>query len=266
MNGNFALPQPTAVVPGNFDGLHTGHMELINTMKTAAKAKGLKTAVVSFFPHPMVFFGKSPELKCLLVCDEKKLLLKESGIDYFVELPFDRKLVELSPVGFFDTVLVQMLNCREFVIGEDFCFGKNRAGNAETARNICTEKMIGLSVVKARKCDTADEKVSSTLIRELIQAKKVEQANGLLGYKYFACGEVEAAETSGGNLFTVLTVAVDERKLLPPQGAYSAEIAVGAKVFRCVVTIEGSIVRVCLDMKIVIENGVRVKVRFLAEL
>ena len=244
-NENFVLPSPTAVVAGNFDGLHTGHMKLINNMKTAAKAYGLKTAVVSFLPHPTVYFGKTPELKRLLVNEEKKLMLKKHGIDYYIELPFNKKLAELPPLGFFDLVLISKLKCNMFVIGEDFCFGKNRAGNTETARKICAGKRIELNIVSTQNCGFTGGKVSSTLIRELILQRKIGQANGLLGYEYFVLGK--ASLNNIENPSTTLEIAVSEYKLLPPDGAYAIEVAFGIKTFMCIAKVENRTIQAFLS-------------------
>jgi riboflavin kinase/FMN adenylyltransferase len=194
---------PTAVVVGKFDGLHAGHMKMIDEMKLAAKKDNLKTAVVSFLPFPAVFFGAKPEPK-LLTTDEKRHVLERNGVDIYVELPFNADFANLSPEQFIKGVLADRLGCRNLLIGEDFRFGKGRAGDAKMAQTICDKHNVKLAVIPHE--IRGDEKVSSHRIRELISDRKLSQARDLLGYEYFAMGMIKS------------------QKLLPPSGAYAAEI------------------------------------------
>jgi len=175
---------PTAVVVGNFDGLHIGHMKLINTMKHVAHEKHLRTVVVSFSPHPLVYFEKVEQFEKILLPEEKKHILQHHEIDYYVELPFNKQLADMAPIEFFDYVLITKLNCAAFIIGSDYCFGKNREGNAETATKICVERGIHIKNVPMHNCENTGKKVSSSLIRALIAEGKLKQASKFLGYDY----------------------------------------------------------------------------------
>ena len=179
-----SINSPTAVVVGNFDGLHIGHMKLINVMKRVAQDKGLRTAVVSFLPHPLVYFGKVKQLETILTLEEKKGILKQHGIDYYIELQFDKVLAEMAPAEFFNKVLIEKLNCATFIVGEDYRFGKAREGDVEIARKLCAEHGVNSEVVPAEKCRNIGEKISSSHIRALIAGGKLNEATELLGYDY----------------------------------------------------------------------------------
>ena len=177
---------PLAIVAGNFDGLHMGHIKLIDVMKEYAHEKVLKTAVVSLSPHPTVYFGKILKFEKILLLKEKKCLLEQYGIDYYIELPFNKELAEMPPVKFFEEILIEKLNCYAIAIGEDYRFGKNREGDAETARKICEARDIHVTIVTIENCGNTGEKISSTLIRKLISDGRIDEANKLLGYDYLA--------------------------------------------------------------------------------
>ena len=181
---NIGINSPAAVVVGNFDGLHIGHMKLINAMKYVAKEKGLKTVVVSFSPHPLVYFGKVERLEQILTLEQKKYLLGKHGIDFYIELPFNKELAEMSPLEFFDEVLIGKLNCFIFVMGEDYKFGKDREGDAEMAKKICATRGIDAMVISTENNESMKVKVSSSTIRTLISEGDLCNASKLLGYNY----------------------------------------------------------------------------------
>ena len=181
---NINIDEPTAIVAGNFDGIHLGHVKLIDSIKKMAYEQGIKTAVVSLSPHPAIFFNKKPRFERINTMEEKKRLIKRQGIDFYVELTFDDNFVKLSPREFIEGILIKKLKCAAFAIGEEYRFGNNREGDAESAKQIFLEFGVRTTIVTTEKCIVTGEKISSSMIRGLIEGGKINEANKLLGYNY----------------------------------------------------------------------------------
>jgi len=239
-----SMNYPSAIVAGNLDGLHVGHMKLINAVKQKAYENGLKTAVVSFSPHPMVFFGTDPRLKRIVSVKEKLLLLKQHEIDYYIEIPFNQRFAALLPKEFISDVLVEKLKCAALVVGEDYGFGKGRAGDVKTAQEICAQFNVMMTVAPHAICGMSGEKISSSLIRRLISEKNFIYAKELLGYDYFLIGKGQVVQSDADGSTFMMNILVDEQKLLPPDGTYKTEIQLNDKVFFCTTCIAGRTVTV----------------------
>lgn len=205
---------------GNFDGVHVGHQQLIARTREKARAHGLECVVLTFEPHPeRVLVGPdTPPFITLL--DQKLELIERQGVEVTVVMEFTRQLAALSPEDFVKTYLVDCLNCRELVIGYDYAFGKGRKGNYELLTTLGAKYGFGVERLGPVMLDNAV--VSSTRIRDLVQAGKVWEAMPLLGRFYIVKGEVVAGRDRGGKLLGFPTAnlkLVDE--LFPATGVYA---------------------------------------------
>ena len=180
--------ESVVAIIGNFDGVHIGHKKLINdAQKTAQKSK-LKLAIMTFEPHPRMFFSKASDNFLIQSKDDKIKELSKLQIDYFFNIKFDSNLSSFRAEEFIKEILHNKLNIKHVVVGKDFLFGKNREGNISTLQNIGEKINLKVSTIEIVKNDNF--KISSTKIRELIREGNVELANKYLGRNFSISGQV----------------------------------------------------------------------------
>jgi riboflavin kinase / FMN adenylyltransferase len=190
------------VAIGNFDGVHRGHRALIAEAKVQAEARRSPLAVLSFEPHPQEYFKPSTESFRLTPLRAKARLLADLGVDALFALTFDGEMARRSPQDFVLNVLVGGLGISGAVVGHDFEFGQKRAGNLAALSYM--GEMEGFSVtafdtVTAHSAHekSGDEKISSTLIRQLLKQAKPQDAARLLGHPWAVEARVEHGDARG---------------------------------------------------------------------
>ena len=209
--------QPTSLALGSFDGLHAGHREVIR--HAVQKDLGVPT-VVSFWPHPREVLFKEARLR-LDLPSEKLALLEPLGIEQLVLVPFTTTLAKLSPESFVDTVLLETLQARRIAVGEDFQFGRHRAGNVALLQELGRLRGFDVPVVKILK--DAHGRMSSSRIRQALEASDLNTAKDLLGRPYRFMGRVVSGRGLGRKLgWPTANLQVDGRKFLPGLGVYAA--------------------------------------------
>ena len=213
------------VAIGNFDGVHRGHRALIAEAKRQAEAKAAPLAVLSFEPHPQEYFRPSPDCFRLTPLRTKARLLADLGVDVLFALPFDGDMARRSPEDFVENILVKGLGISAVVVGHDFEFGQKRAGNLNTLR-ILGEK-YGFSVTAFDTVTAAgDDKISSTLIRQLLKQAKPEEAARLLGYPWTIEARVEHGDARGRTMGFPTANMHLHHCLAPAYGVYAVRVAI----------------------------------------
>jgi riboflavin kinase / FMN adenylyltransferase len=196
-----AEPGPLAgavVALGNLDGVHLGHQALIAEAKRLAAMRGGPAAALTFEPHPRTFFNRAAPVFRLSPEPSKLALLRCFGLDGAIVLPFDQALAALSPEAFVDELLVRRLRLGGLTVGQGFRFGKGREGSPERLRELGSAHGLTCTIVADITADGAA--VSSTAVRERLEAGDVEGAERLLGYRWFVAGEVRHGEKRGRQL------------------------------------------------------------------
>lgn len=183
------------VAVGNFDGVHRGHQALIAEAGRQAKERGRPLAVLAFEPHPAEFFRPRPDSIRLTPLRTKARLLAELGVDAMFALTFDATMATRSAEGFVTDVLVKGLGLSGVVVGPDFEFGKGRAGNVGTLKEMGA--VGGFTVTCFDMVKTEGEKISSTRIREALKAAHPDEAARLLGRFWAAEARVEHGDGRG---------------------------------------------------------------------
>ena len=130
-DGQVDRSRPTAITLGNFDGLHLGHRALIQLTKEFAAEENLESVVFSFFPHPMLVFKKKEDFALIMAPSEKLFTMEQMGVDTYIEYPFDEEFASMSANDFAVKLLFERMKCKVLVVGENYHFGSNRAGNYE---------------------------------------------------------------------------------------------------------------------------------------
>lgn len=208
---------PTIAALGNFDGVHRGHRQVIEPIVLSAGGQLVPT-VVTFHPHPQEFF--SGQHRTLLTpLPEKVSCLRAIGVEQLVLLPFDRELASLAPQQFVETILVKQLQVRQVRVGQDFCFGYKRSGNSTDLQAIAAQ--FGISVEIVPLYTENDQRVSSSAIRQALEAGEMAAATRLLGRPYKLLGEVVSGQQLGRTIgFPTANLAVPVEKFLPRSGVY----------------------------------------------
>ncbi len=207
----------TAVTLGNFDGVHLGHKELINSVKKYAEMYSLKSIVFSFFPHPKAVFG-AEIFYTIFSPYEKEKVIEGFGVNELVQYPFSKKFAAMKPEEF-ARFIFDDIKCRVLIVGEDYCFGKDRRGNFDLLKAIGNKK--GAVVVKISSVKYKGVRVSSTRIKECIKDRNFGEVSKLLDKPYFIIGTVLQGKKIGGKIdFPTANIIPPKDKLLPPDGVY----------------------------------------------
>lgn len=216
------------VTIGTFDGVHRGHEVVLSALKDIARNIGGESVVITLWPHPRaVLQPEGGNIRILSTLDEKILLLEQKGIDNLLVLPFTRELASLSPEEFLRFYLVQKIKVHTLVVGFDHQFGKNRQGDIELLRTFAAQNSIDVYQPEAHLVD--GQKVSSTLIRKLLENGQIEQANDFLGYAYPLTGSVTGGSRIGRTIgFPTANIELaDPMKLIPAGGVYAVTVLAG---------------------------------------
>lgn len=207
---------------GNFDGVHQGHMSVIDLARNAAPDAPL--GVITFEPHPREFFAPDAPPFRLMSRDARAHRLEKVGIDLLYELNFGTQLASLTPEEFARDVLKEGLGIAHVVVGADFCFGKGRAGTAEDL--ITFGETFGFGVTIAPLLETGAQTVSSTAIRKALSDGKPREAAAMLGHWHRVDGPVITGEQRGRELgFPTANMSIDD--IHPPAfGVYAVLVDV----------------------------------------
>lgn len=227
----FYIGRETAVAIGKFDGVHLGHIRLLDEV-LQAKKRGLAACVFTFDPPPSVLFGGDAHV--LTTNEEKHSIFERMGVDFLVEFPMTLETAAIPPSTFIVDYLVGQLNTKFIVAGTDVSFGRRGEGNAELLKAMAAEYDYDFKLID--KVKNADgEEISSSLVRECIAIGNMEKAESLLGAPYSVTGTVVKGNHIGHTLgFPTINIYPDENKLLPPFGVYAGKTEVKEKVYRSI--------------------------------
>ena len=225
----------SVIAIGNFDGLHLGHQELLRRMSRHKERLGGKSAVLTFKPHPLrLINGKTPPL--LNTAEEKRLLIMQKGCaDALIELHFNEELRSSDPKTFVDQVIVGRTDARQVVVGFNFRFGANGAGNAQLLRELCAARGIDVEIVEAVR--GAYGLVSSSNIRQYLQAGNMTAVHDMLGYTYNLSGQVEVGNKLGRQLGFATANFLPPPKALPPCGVYAGQAKWQGQLFKAIINL-----------------------------
>jgi riboflavin kinase / FMN adenylyltransferase len=214
-------PHPVLAL-GNFDGLHRGHVKIIERIRRGASERAGTAVVLTFDPHPprVLRPDKAPPL--LMTMDQKLAALERAGVQGVAIVRFTEELSQWDPDVFVRRVLVDWLRVAEVWVGADFLFGRNRSGNFTLLRTL--GQQYGFRAEKIDPIRYKDFIVSSTRIRRLVAEGRVEEAGALLGRHYAIGGEVVAGARRGGELGFPTANLATANDLIPPHGVYATFI------------------------------------------
>ena len=207
---------------GNFDGVHLGHQAVIGQLAEKGQELGLPTQTILFEPQPQEFFQPDSAVPRLTRLREKLQALRRYSVDRVLCLRFDAEFAALEPEQFIQRLLVDSLQVRYLVVGDDFRFGRRRRGDFA----MLTEagRRHGFQVVNMHTLAIDGERVSSTRIRAALGAGNLTLAERLLGRPYRMCGRVAHGDQLGRTLgFPTANIHL-HRKVTPIKGIFAVEV------------------------------------------
>ena len=209
----------TAVAIGKFDGLHLGHQQLLHELMEYSEEAGLVPAVITFDRHPKALLDPENCPRPLIGPGQKAALMTEAGVEILLTLPFTQELANLSPKDFIEQV-ISPLGAKMIFVGEGFRFGSHGTGTVNDLREFGPQ--FGFRVREVAHVQAAGRKISSTDLRAILDAGKVEVASLLLGRNHQVTGIVEHGRKLGRTLgFPTANISRSAEGYLPGDGVYA---------------------------------------------
>jgi len=229
------LQQPSVVTIGVFDGVHRGHQYLIRQLVDEAHSTNRLAVVLTFFPHPDIVLRGLKGRYYLTTAEQKAEQLMEIGVDLVVTHLFNEQTRQIRAADFVDQ-LIEHLRLNALWVGADFAMGYKREGNVPFLTQQGAEKGFSLHVIDLVANDGGA--ISSTHIREALQAGDVELARGWLGRGYEVVGKVVQGEQRGRKIgFPTANINVWEEQVIPANGVYAGWAALGVERFMAVTNV-----------------------------
>ncbi len=216
---------------GNFDGIHKGHREIIKNLIQKTKISKFKSAILSFTPHPKIYFKKQNNFMINSQL-KKKEILESLGLDYLIDLHFNEKFTKLNHLEFEDKILLDKLNTKRILIGRDFQYGNRRKGNIETLRIFCEKNKIQLNEIDLIIDEQNNNKISSSKIRENLHSGNIELANKDLSRIFSISGKVIKGDQRGRTIgIPTANIQYPQNTIIIPYGVYAVETKINGNTY-----------------------------------
>lgn len=210
------------LVLGNFDGVHIGHRAILGAAREWADRLGLPLTAVTFEPHPRTIIDPELPFSLLTPLELRRRLLAESGVDRIWVIPFDERLLRMTPEAFMG-LLRGRVEIRAMVAGTRFSIGKGSVGRLDFLQRYAAREGIQVQVIRA--LDWEGEAVSSSAIRARLRAGAIDAVQSMLGRPFQVLGEVIHGEGLGRRLgFPTANLRLAARQALPPDGVYAMRL------------------------------------------
>ena len=220
------------VTSGTFDGVHIGHQKILQRLVQITRQLSGQSVVITYWPHPRLVLNPQTEnLHLLSTIEERIEQLAAFGVDYLLIIPFTREFANLDSEQFIQDILIKTIHTKKLVIGYDHRFGKNRMGSFEYLREHAHE--FGFEVEEIPPQDIDHVTVSSTKIRQALEAGEIKTANTYLGRFYSLPGTVVKGKQLGRTIGypTANLDVTDRHKLVPAQGIYAVQVKIRTEIF-----------------------------------
>jgi len=222
-------PEPHVMTVGNFDGVHRGHQYLIARVMDDARRRVNRSLIVTFEPHPTSVLRPNLPFQRLTVPERKLALLRATGVDDVVVIPFDDAFAALEPHEFL-TLVTESARPAAVFVGEGFRFGRGRSGDGETIATFGNEHSFTTTIIERLRDDGA--MISSSSVRDALHTGDIERANGYLGRRYRLGGVVEHGAARGRELgFPTANLLLPPSCCVPCDGIYAAYAHVSSSGF-----------------------------------
>ena len=241
---NLLKSRTVGVTIGNFDGMHLGHQQLFNTLESKlCDEKGKFKILLTLYPHPRRIFSglsrdelnENPDYWAITPVRQKLALAAQYGFDAVYLLRFSREVQSLTPRQFVKHILVDQLSSAYVVVGDDWRFGKNRAGTTDDLQSIARDYEISTAIVE--EFALGETRVSSRVVRRAIKEGDFERLELFLGRPYTIAGLVAHGEKLGRTIgYPTANISVKQR-VIPPQGVYAGYAYVDNKSYKAAISL-----------------------------
>ena len=217
---------------GNFDGIHLGHQHIIKKIILNTKSYNLKSAIMTFVPHPKIYFKRTDNNFNIISNDHKKNFLNSLGIENYIEYKFNKVLANLDAINFIEKILVKQLNVKRIVVGKDFRFGKDRKGDTNLLKKLSSKYNYKLSIIGHVKNNKTNLKFSSSIIRKNINEGSFEKVSQALGRNWFMQGKIVRGNQKA-RLINFPTANIKPgNHILPKKGVYCVNIIFKSNLYK----------------------------------
>ena len=219
----------SVVTIGKFDGIHKGHEVLIEKTVDYSKQEKLTRIVLTFKNNPISYFSNIITRE-IITEDEKMNKLKLLGVDVVIDIPFNKDMAEISAENFVKEILINKLGVKKLIIGHDFAFAKNREGTPPILKIL--GKKYGFDVEVIAPVVINNVRVSSTYVKDLIYAGRVDEIENYLGRNYTIEGTVIHAKKLGRTIgFPTANLKLESNLIIPKRGIYATKVYIGDEVY-----------------------------------
>jgi riboflavin kinase/FMN adenylyltransferase len=220
---------------GNFDGLHLGHQKIIRAVVERARQENALSAAITFDPHPLKILRPEHAPKLIMTLDQRLRGFADAGLDGALVMRFHEGLAQLSAEEFVERVLCDTVRARAILVGENFRFGHQQAGDVALLKKLGARDGFEVQIVEA--AQSAGTPISSTAIRAAISEGRLQEAIDLLGHPFVLTGAIAPGEGRGSKLLFPTLNMVEEQEIIPAIGVYATETFVEGKLYHSVTNV-----------------------------
>lgn len=216
---NANIARPTVLTLGVFDGLHLGHQRIMQTVVERAKAVSAVPTAITFDPHPRAVLHPESAPPLLQTLDQRLANFEILGVEQAIVIPFDRGFASLPAEDFLKDIIRDRLHAREVYLGKGFAFGKGRGGNIELLRKMSGS--LGFEADEVDEVRLRGHRISSSRIRELLDAGRINLARGMLGRPYGVEGVIVRGDRRGHTIGFPTANLHPHNRVIPRFGVYA---------------------------------------------
>ena len=217
---------------GNFDGIHLGHQHVIKKIIKNSQSDNLKSAIMTFVPHPKIYFKKTNGNFNIITNSDKKNFLKSLGVENYIEYNFNKTLSNLDAVDFIEKILVKQLSVKKIVVGKDFRFGKDRKGDTLLLKTLSSKHKYKLSIIGHVKNKKTNLKFSSSTIRKNINEGLFEKVSQALGRNWFIQGKIIKGSQKARLINFPTANMKPGNHILPKKGVYCVNVIFNGNLYK----------------------------------
>ena len=219
-----------ALTIGNFDGIHLGHKKILIKLNLEAKKRGLKTALLTFEPHPAKIFGKDSQNRIYNLSEKVRILKLEGLVDFLFIIHFNKDLINLPADNFLRDILLKNINMKYILVGYDFCFGKDRKGNIKFLEDESKKLNFKFEQISEQKFD--NKTYSSSLVRKFIKNGQIKEVNNILARKFSISGLIIKGRGIARQIgYPTANIIPKKYQIYPKYGVYKVEISIEGEGF-----------------------------------
>ena len=217
---------------GNLDGIHIGHQHVIKKILKSSQEHKMKSAIMTFTPHPKIFFKKNNKNFNITTNNFKKKFLSDLGIEHYIEYSFNKSLSNLDGIDFIKKILVKQLHVKKIIVGKDFRFGKDRSGDTKLLKKLSSICGYKLQIIEHVKNKNNNLKFSSSSIRKNITNGAFEKVADALGRNWHMKGKIIKGNQKARLINFPTANMTPGTHIIPKKGVYCVKVIINDKEYK----------------------------------